>query len=467
MIIRQQRVMPMQKDNTSEGELEGKLYVIEDNSSKKMNECKLSDGFAEKIVNKTLKQLKKEGVFVFPEQLEFAKDISEEQMILKSINEEYRCSNIMGFLGYGKERLVIRSRFSNGENDYLFQYLLGKVLDCPNILELHTDANLDNHQFNLLLFLFPYYLKLAMRKGLFKTYIRNQYNDGNVKGTIDIKRHIKCNIPFIGKIAYNQREFSYDNYLTEIIRHTIEFIKSKPYGRNLLRKVKSEVDSIVQSTQKYEYYNRRKIIIENKKNPIRHAFYYEYQKLQRLCIMILQYHQHGIGSGALQINGILFDGAWLWEEYINTLIGDKFYHPMNKSKDNTQHLFSKENGHKVGDIYPDFISKDNENRIIADAKYKPIDNVKNKDYLQVLAYMLRFESKKGFYLYPEVDSAQNQQVLKLNSGTGYEKNIKPREDISVIKLGLKIPNSEGSYEDFVSKIQQSEKTFVAEFMKFS
>lgn len=31
-------------------------------------------------------------------------------------------------------------------------------------------------------------------------------------------------------------------------------------------------------------------------------------------------------------------------------------------------------------IYPDFISND-EGRIIADAKYKPIDNIGNRDYL--------------------------------------------------------------------------------------
>ena len=40
--------------------------------------------------------------------------------------------------------------------------------------------------------------------------------------------------------------------------------------------------------------------------------------------------------------------------------------------------------------------------MIADAKYKPIDNIGNKDYLQVLAYMFRFDAKKGFYFYPEM-----------------------------------------------------------------
>lgn len=40
-------------------------------------------------------------------------------------------------------------------------------------------------------------------------------------------------------------------------------------------------------------------------------------------------------------------------------------------------------------------------RVIAGAKYKPIDNIYSKDYLQLLAYMFRFDAKTGYYLYPE------------------------------------------------------------------
>ena len=285
-----------------------------------------------KVLDKTLGQLEKEGVFVFPELLKDAEDITKEQIILQSVNDCYRSSNVMGFLGYGKERLIIKSRFSTVENDYFFQYLIENVLEIPNVLDLNTDANQDNRLFNLLLFLFPYYLKIAMRKGLFKTYIRSQYNDGNVKGTVDIARHIRDNTPFTGKIAYNQREFSYDNSIMELIRHTIEFIKKRPYGNNVLRKAKDEVSVVIQATNNYEYYDRRKIIIKNKKKPISHAYYHEYRNLQRLCIMILQQEKHQIGSGMTKIHGILFDGSWLWEEYINTLIGNNFYHPMNKGR---------------------------------------------------------------------------------------------------------------------------------------
>lgn len=429
---------------------------IKDNSQVDKEYFKAVSNITEKITDKTLAQLAKEGVFVFPESLKDSPDISKNQMILQSVNHQYCASNVMGFLGYGNERFVIESRFSTGEYDFFFQYLLERVLDFPNILELNTNTNRDNRLFNLLLFLFPKYLQAAMRKGVFKTYIRNQYNDNNVKGAIDIARHIRANIPFVGNIAYNQREFSYDNYLMELIRHTIEFIKRKSYGNNLLRKAKDEVEAVIEVTNDYEYYDRRKIIIANKKSPISHAYYHEYRDLQRLCIMILQHEKHQIGYGIQQVNGILFDGAWLWEEYVNLLIGDTFYHPMNKGGKGAQHLFAG----NVGLIYPDFIGKDKNNRIIADAKYKPIENIRNKDYLQVLSYMFRFDAKKGFYLYPESGEVENLE-LKLNSGSKYEDNVIPREDISVIKYGLHIPSDVVDYKDFVSQVKRSEVEFVS------
>lgn len=436
-----------------------KLLKIKDNSQQKKDAFSNIRTLTGKITDKTLGQLEREGVFVFPEILKEAEDITYDQMIIQSANDTYRSGNIMGFLGCGDERLIIESRFSGGENDYFFQYLLDKVLDFPNILDLESDANQDNRLFNFLLFLFPYYLKTAMRKCLFKKYVRNKYNDGNIKGTIDIARHIEKNTPFVGNVAYSQREFSYDNSLMELVRHTIEFIKRKPYGNNLLVKIKDEVKLVINATPGYELYDRQKIIEHNKKNSVHHAYYREYLALQRLCLLILQHQKHQIGSGSRQIYGILFDGAWLWEEYVNSLIEDIFYHPMNKNNKGAQHLFDG----KIGLIYPDFISRNNEVRIIADAKYKPIDNIGNKDYLQVLAYMFRFDAKSGYYFYPESEGSDDLK-LWMNRGSTFEANVMPRDDISITKHGLKIPVDVSDYAGFVTRMKTNEQEFKSVFL---
>lgn len=435
-----------------------KLLRIKDNSQQKKDAFSQVAKLAGKIADKTLEQLEREGVFVFPETVKDAEDITQDQMILQSINDTFRSGNVMGFLGYGDERLVIASRFCGEGEDYFFQYLLDKVLDFPNIVDLNSDANQDNRLFNFLLFLFPYYLKAAMRKGLFKKYIRRRYNDGNVKGTIDVARHIEENTPFVGNVAYSQREFSYDNSLMELVRHTIEFIKRKPYGNKLLTKVKDEVKLVIDATPGYEPYNRQKIIEQNKKNTVRHAYYREYHALQRLCLLILRHQKHQIGTGTRQIYGILFDGAWLWEEYINSLIDDVFYYPMNKGEKGAQRLFEG----NVGLIYPDFISRNSEKRVIADAKYKPIDNIGNRDYLQVLAYMFRFDAQTGYYLYPEAENSEGLR-LRMNRGSTYEANVIPREDISITKHGLKIPMDATDYAGFVSMMKVSEQEFMSAF----
>ena len=255
-------------------------------------------------------------------------------------------------------------------------------------------------------------------------------------------------------IVTDRRVLDQQLQATELVRHTIEFIKRKPYGNNLLIKVKDEVKLIVDATPSYERYDCQKIIEANKKKAVRHAYFREYLALQRLCLLILQHQKHQIGAGSKQIYGILFDGAWLWEEYIGSLVDNVFYHPMNKAGKGAQRLF----GGNIGLIYPDFISRDHETRVIADAKYKPLDNIGNKDYLQVLAYMLRFDAKKGYYLYPEAEGADDLQ-LWLNKGSTYEANVVPRDDICIIKHGLKIPIDAENYESFVSKMQVSESEF--------
>ena len=427
--------IPKVKDNTT--------YIT---SRFSCNQCIVSN-----ILNKSLNQLDAEGLFIFPEAIKKVEDLTRDQMILQEFNGKYRTGNVMGFIGYGKERLIIQSRFCNDKEDYFLSYLLERVLNIPNIVSLDADTSSDKRLLNFLLFIFPKYLENAIRKGLYKQYIHKKYNDTNIKGKIDIPRHLTKNTPFIGSIAYSQRLFSYDNMLMELIRHTIEFIKSKSYGSIILSDIKEELKLIVNATQSYRTCDRQKIIEQNKKNPIRHAYFREYSALQRLCILILKSEKHDIGSGIQNSYGILFDGAWLWEEYINILLSSHFYHPKNKSKFGAQQLFSDGKGL----ICPDFISKSTDPRLIVDAKYKPIENIRGRDYLQVLAYMYRFDASKGYYIYLDSEG-QVPLVLNLNKGSTYENNVSARNDVNIIKLGFKIPNKSADYDDFKMQIHESE-----------
>lgn len=413
---------------------------------------------AKKLSNKTLAQLEKEGIFVFPEGVQEVEDLTSDQMVLQRVNDTYYTGNVMGFLGCGKERLAISSRFSRDGCDFFLQYMLDKVQACPNVFDLETNANEANQLINILIFLFPSYLKAAMRKGLFKNYIHAKYNNPNPKGSINIARHIRKNTPFVGNIAYDQREQSLDNYISQLIRHTIEYIKTKQSGKLILARAKDEVNRIVESTPSYKVQDRQKVLNENKKHTVRHAFFREYRALQRLCILILQHQKQELSSGLTQVYGVLFDGAWLWEEYVNCLVSDIFHHPMNKAGKDVQWLFTGER-HVAGKIYPDFIGKEDHKNLIADAKYKPLTNIQGHDYLQVLAYMFRFDAKKGLYFYPETEESTDLR-LWLNQGSTFDRGgVSKRDDICLIKHGLKIPQSTESYSDFCEKMKLAETQF--------
>ena len=329
---------------------------LTDNSSVAKSEFEADyPQLSEKLLDRTLESLSQEdNILIFPHDLLDSPDLEKDGKVLETVNGQIKTQNIIGFLGCGDERLTIHSRFANEDDDYFLHYMLQKVLQL-NLTSLDVGLSQEDSWYQLLIYLFPKYLQAALRKGLYKEYQRFFYNDSHVKGTIEVARHIKKNVPFTGKITYSTREFSFDNALMQLIRHTIAFIQhTVPNGRALLSSsasVRENTAEIVRVTPSYKFSDRAKIIHLNQTRPIRHAYYYEYGKLQQLCLMILHQTKHGLNQSQ---HGLLFDVAWLWEEYLATLLGEDFEHPQNKVSKGGISVFQSGNGRKV---YPDFYSR--------------------------------------------------------------------------------------------------------------
>ena len=85
-------------------------------------------------------------------------------------------------------------------------------------------------------------------------------------------------MPFNGKVAYSNREYSYDNDVTQLIRHIIEFISACDGGNNILSMdnvTQEAVSQIVSATTTYAY-NERENIINKNLRPKVHPYYSEY-----------------------------------------------------------------------------------------------------------------------------------------------------------------------------------------------
>lgn len=435
-----------------------------DNTSHRLEDITLSSEFLQKLGNKELQELQQENLFLFPPHISEDSGLSDSQKVIETNADVLKTTNIMGIIGYKKEQLFIGSRFDNS-TDYFFYYLLKRVLNF-NFVNLEVGSKNQHNYMDWLIYLFPKYLNESLKKGLYKEYRTYEYNDFNVRGTIDVKRQLKENIPFTGKMAYRSREYSYDNPLIHLIRYTIEYIKRHKEFRKVLTHdavTRENIKAIEEKSQKYQQQGLHQIYSYNLRKPVRHAYYFEYRFLQQLCLNILSQETviHN-KNGKDKLYGFLFDGAWLFEEYVNLLIKDDFMQPKNKQHQYKQQLFGKEPAGKLGAIYPDFISKNENERIIADAKYKPFDNIYGKDYLQLLAYMYRFDSNKGFYIYPyqSNETRSHHETFHLLRGVNGMSRMRAIEnDISVIKLGIQIPAHTETFREFEAAMKIAEKEF--------
>lgn len=405
----------------------------------------------EELLNITLSQLNEDNFIIFPPTLKESEDLEDSNFIFESKNKKVYTRNIVGIIGKGHDEIKIKTRFFNNsesQSDYFLKYMLQKVLNY-NVIKNETKSDNLGMYYDLLIYLFPFYLKRAIKKGLYKEYKIKEYNNLNVRGAINIMKNINKNVPFNGKIAYKTREFSFDNKVTQIIRHTLEKIKQN-YNFDFFNDMflKEDIQILVQNTKSYKNSDLVKILKDNILNPVRHSYYEEYYDLQKLCIQILKNEKIDFGNNDNKIHGIIIDVAWLWEEYLNTmLINKKFIHPKNKKSEKGISLFS--NRQRM--VYPDFYNLDE--KIILDAKYKKLGKNKKKiyreDLYQLISYLHIIEGKKSGVIYPDIDKSESNEIGQLN-GCGGE----------IFKISFKIPKEISNYKEFVVEIKKSEKIFL-------
>ena len=414
------------------------------------------------IAYKTIDALCRENnnLLIFPDAIKKTKDQIQKECIFnvestENIDEvRITTGNMMGFIGVGDLKIKIKSRFDSGRNDYFLHYMLQRVISF-NLLDLNHN-NEQEDVFDFLMFMFPALLRSALQQGLYREYQTFKYNDSKIKGTIDINRHVAKNIPFMGKVAYSTREYAQDNDITELIRHTIEFMKTKKYGQSILNidsETKDNVKTIIRATPLYSRNARHSVINSNIKTKI-HPYYTSYVALQTLCMQILRMEEVRYGKDEKELSGILFDGAWLWEEYVYTIIKDlNFQHAENKLCKGEISIFDDNTGKR----YPDFYI---ENDIVLDAKYKRLEKynevrkVNRDDIHQIVTYIVAVNAKRGGFIVP----LQNEQS---SVPTSHLKHL--GTPISI--FGLEISKTSTSYEEFCKEMKVMEKRFVDSLMR--
>ena len=422
------------------------VYSASSDEEKK-RACKYLKDTLDKYAGRSIKDLQADnpGLLIFPQDWSAYVDVDDvEKANLFDLSYSraddgflIETGNLMGAFGVDGIDVSIGSRFDSKKIDsketdieetkpYFMRYLLLRVLGA-HVLNLPTHNDVDPID-ELCIFLFPLTLKNALAKGLFKAYRRWEYNDAKIKGAIDMARHLRINVPFRGCVAYSTREHTVDNPLLQLVRHAIEFIKSGPYREILSavdKDVKDAVEQVIAATPTYVRQQRVKVIGQNLR-PVRHPYFSEYSLLQRISLQILRHEKISHGTGIDQLAGVVFDGAWLWEEYLNKVMEEcdeikklTLRHPRNKSRDNPIHIYTRDTSLRKP-IYPDFLldPKDEEGQhwnIVLDAKYKRAFSmedgkehfsVSREDRYQMISYLHLTKAERGVFVCPMTEEEQ-------------------------------------------------------------
>lgn len=413
------------------------------------------------LANKDIRKLCEENkrLLVFPHSLDMSNDKIEYNPLFvvddyKQETIKVRTGNIMGFIGTNGKRMRIRSRFDQNENnDFFLHYMLQKVLSI-NLFDLNHGSSQDN-VLDLLELLFPTFLHKALAQGIYREYRKYEHNDSNIRGGIDFSRHIRQNIPFQGRVAYNTREHTADNNVMQLIRHTIEHINRRQLGRSILtanKDVTEDVQLVYSLTSSYNRNERQRVVMKNLR-PVSHPYYTCYRPLQQLCLQILRHDSVMYADNDNEICGLLFDGAWLWEEYVATLLKDKgFEHPENKKNKGGICIFKNNKGIRYPDYYND--------NFVLDAKYKKFESyddaskVGRDDIHQLVTYMYMLKIKKSGFIFPYTNGSINQSPLELNGYGGW-----------MYMYGIEISKNTNDYRIFCEDMKKAENVFVGRINK--
>ncbi len=371
-----------------------------------------------------------------------------------------QAGNLAGFISSGGVQVSILSRFCGapqkqhadgggggeqgavGTQDHFLHYLLEKVLSV-NLCSLPHHRGKES-LFDFLPYFFPALLNRAMRQGLYKEYRREQHNDARLRGRIDVARHLRQNMPFMGKVAYSTREFSHDNMVTQLVRHTIEHLRLHYEGVLSANATCCEnVTAIMAATPSYNKQERGRVLQQKKRC---HPYYTEYAPLQQLCRAILLHETLSYGQEDKEVCGILFDVAWLWEEYLFTLLEPLgFTHPRNKSQKGAIYLAAG----TALPRFPDFY-REASPPIVIDAKYKWRTDASHhrEDIHQVITYMYRLQAQHGILLLPPQGAGWSCSLLRQGG--------KP-DGSQLTSMHFGIPQGKAEYKDFSRAMREKEE----------
>ena len=384
--------------------------------------------------------------------------------LVSRFHDKLMTQQYIGIVQRQDTTVFIKSRFDNGDNSYFTNYVLSKALNIksfifPNMsVEVGREAALQK----LLIIVFMHQINEVYNRGILRSYRVYKENNDKLKGKIDVVRHVKENMLFAGKIAYEHREYTIDNEVNRLIFTAYVMMEQREplLVRNLLKKNREAASYFRQLRNVIHPASRQEIpkLIQRNRKKISHSIYRCWDDVRQTAILFLQNAGVNIAKeDSKTIYGVLIDMNRIWEMYLMNIFETGKVAGI-KAQEKKEILFEVNSNSSQSALKPDFLL---ENKLVLDAKYKrnwsevaagKVNTWPREDVFQVLSYMYLFGCNRGGIICPATDEAAE----KIECGLEKKDDFK-----SMTLFPLKIPN-EGikSYEDFEEKMKTAEEKLI-------
>ena len=386
--------------------------------------------------------------------------------------------NLMGVLrfreGDASVQVEVLSRFDKGDGNFFLNYLLSKALDV-GIGEDAVTATQSSLLDLLLDALFVKRLGEAAKNGLLRQYRTFRNNDWNFKGRLDLPRHIRENLPLPHGVAYVKREIDLDVPVNRLLLLAAQIVCKR--RSDLFERNEDAADAFRELCMAIPCPGNVRSVLSHRdsREPVKHPFYREvWEPLRQIARMILEEERWQLfRESDEEVSGVVFDGSWLWEEYVATILTPIGFRHCVRGEGRGFGLPVFDPGQAR--FYPDFRldSANVSERVVLDAKYKRSNlNGNGDDVHQILCYLLLTGAKLGGLVFPPMDDRaetkddQDQEAYGVDGNKGgWSEPKRIKSPYSSLKRPIwwscfswaAIPSEANDWEGFVEYMEKQER----------
>jgi len=395
--------------------------------------------------------------------------ISTDDLIISISKEDdkynIQTGNFVGKFRWDGIDIEIDSRFNKSFLKRMLNFADNIFLDDVDV-EGKESKDIDISKW-IIYYLFIQKLEKASVLGLPKMYQTKKYHEINLKGKIDIKRYIKKDIPFKGKISSKKREILEDQNIIDVLYKAIKIIKQDGFDTKNI----SNIVSYLKQNKSNKYVSNQVINKALNSKALNNPIYKPYREVLRYAKIIINKLSVDNEDKNSNFSGFIINIAELFEIYIRKLLQKEFSDWLVESPE----IKVFEGNFFERKIIPDIVMKKNNKILVFDTKYKrmtfkgrkeySLGDVDRCDFFQINTYMSYYQNQgydliAGGLIYP-LEKEYNKEKCFSDSWFGNEK-------VKFIVDGIEIKdiqNIQNEKFEFLKIIKEKEENFLQRIEK--